>query len=130
MKKYTKSSANLKAVQGDINNVIVDGVGDLSTYLNRNEDKVVEQFYENGWWYRVYESGWCEQGGWNIVLATTVTVTFLKEMRDVSYFASGNYQASSSNYYSQCYNFTTTTMTMKTYDAKTINWQVKGYIAN
>ena len=42
MKKYTKSSVSLKALQGDIDNVIVDGVGDLSTYLNRNEDKVVE----------------------------------------------------------------------------------------
>ena len=42
MKKYTKTSASLKAVQGDIDNVIVDGVGDLSTHLSRNEDKVVE----------------------------------------------------------------------------------------
>lgn len=129
MKKYIKSSANLKAIQGDIDNVIVDGVGDLSTYLNRNEDKVVEQYYDNGWWYRVYESGWCEQGGWGKFNAATVTVTFLKEMRDVSYFASGNYQASTSNYYSQCYNFTTTSMTLKAYNPSTVNWQVKGFIA-
>ena len=129
MKKYTKTSASLKAVQGDIDNVIVDGVGDLSTHLSRNEDKVVEQFYENGLWYRVYESGWCEQGGWNLVFASTLTVTFLKEMRDVSYFASGNYYGSSTNYYSQCYNFTTTSMTLKTYNSSRVNWQVKGFIA-
>jgi hypothetical protein len=129
MKKYTKSSVSLKAVQGDIDNVIVDGVGDLSTHLSRNEDKVVEQFYENGLWYRVYESGWCEQGGWNLVFASTVTVTFLKEMRDVTYFASGNYYGSTSNYYSQCYNFTTTSMTLKSYNSSRVNWQVKGFIA-
>lgn len=129
MKKYTKSSVNLKAVQGNIDNVIVDGVGDLSTYLNRNEDKVVDQLYENGQWYRVYESGWCEQGGWNSVTTSTVTVTFLKEMSDVTYFASGNYQGSTTNYYSQCYNFTTTSMMLKTYNTSRVNWQVKGFIA-
>ena len=129
MKKYTKSSVSLKALQGDIDNVIVDGVGDLSTYLNRNEDKVVEQHYEYGLWYRLYESGWCEQGGTTFVTASTLTVTFLKEMRDVSYFASGNYYGSTTNYYSQCYNFTTTSMTLKTYNSSRVNWQVKGFIA-
>ena len=134
MKKYTKTSAKLKAIIGDVkNDIILDGIGSLGSKLpclNKVYDKVVDYYYSDGNWFRLYESGWVEQGGTFTSTSSTTVITLPIEMRDTNYFASGNYQNDAENYYSQCYDFTTTTMTMKTYNARTINWQVKGYMAN
>lgn len=131
MKKYSKTSAKLRAIIGDVkNDIIVDGVGSLSSRLSRAKDKITEYHYSDGNWYRLYESGWCEQGGTFTATSSTTIITLPIEMSDINYFASGNYQNSADNFYSQCYDFTTTTVTMKTYSDKTINWQVKGFKAN
>lgn len=59
---------------------------DLSNVL-QNIDYIVDSYSDaNGNWYRVYKSGWVEQGGVLAATGTIVRVTFLKP------FASTNYR--------------------------------------
>jgi hypothetical protein len=61
--------------------------------LGNNVDYVVETFRDGANWYRVYKSGWVEQGG-NIPFAATGSwsagnITFLKPMADTNYYLNG-----------------------------------------
>lgn len=57
---------------------------DLSN-VSENIDYVVETYTdEDGNWYRVYKSGWIEQGG-AVSGTSSVTVTFLKPFADTNY---------------------------------------------
>lgn len=49
-----------------------------------NVDYVVESYVNGTSWYRVYKSGWCEQGGYGTHVSP-YTVTFLKEFIDTNY---------------------------------------------
>lgn len=46
-------------------------------------DYVVESYQNGTSWYRVYKSGWCEQGG--KISEASATVALLKEMADTNY---------------------------------------------
>lgn len=61
--------------------------------LGNNVDYVVETFRDGANWYRIYKSGWVEQGG-NIPFAATGSwaagnITFLKPMADTNYYLNG-----------------------------------------
>ena len=61
-----------------------------------NIDYVVDSYNDaNGNWYRVYKSGWVEQGGISATVSATAqqrfTVTLLKPMLSNSYSVLGNY---------------------------------------
>lgn len=129
--KFTKHAARYKAIRGDFGNVYIKNVGSLSEYIDKNypnSDKVIDYFEDGSYWYRLYDSGWIEQGGTFTATAGTTVVTLLKEMYTANYFVDGNYQNSTDSQYGQCYNLTTTNFTMKTYASRTLNWQVKGFI--
>ena len=65
-------SNGTKAAQADINRIMPDEM-----------DYVVERYADSeGNWYRVYKSGWVEQGGYS---TATTTVTLLKPMADTQY---------------------------------------------
>lgn len=54
--------------------------------MTANIDYVVERYNdEQGNWYRVYKSGWIEQGGATAVSAGDLTVSLLKPYKDNLY---------------------------------------------
>ena len=100
-----------------------------------NLDFVVDKFLdENGNWYRVYKSGWVEQGGIvQSAASTTKTFSFLKP------FADGNYTLiahvdSTDNYVksAQTYSLTSTSFVYKVATdgggllAMTVRWRAEG----
>ena len=132
-KDFTKYTAKLRALDGDFDDVFIKDVGSLSKFIDKKKgrpetDIIVDYFDDDSYWYRLYKSGWIEQGGTFKATAATTTVTLLKEMDRLDYCVEGNYQSTTDNQYGQCYNLTTTNFTIKTYSAKTLNWQVKGFI--
>lgn len=71
-------------VQIDINKVYEDLNIKANTSLSNvasNIDYVVESYNDGTNWYKVYKSGWIEQGGYS----TNGFVTFLKPFADVNY---------------------------------------------
>lgn len=85
---YTKSAIEQTA---GINSEILNGKmdNDLSN-LPSNIDYIVEQWADNNNWYRVYKSGWCEQGGYVYNNGDTsgviYSITLMKAYRDPYYF--------------------------------------------
>lgn len=51
-----------------------------------NIDYVVESYNDGTNWYRIYKSGWIEQGGYNTATETTRVINLLKTMYDTNYF--------------------------------------------
>lgn len=63
----------------------LSGKVDLASGVSQNDVDYVIESYQNGTsWYRVYKSGWCEQGGIG-ANATAGTIQLLKEMADTNY---------------------------------------------
>lgn len=87
---YSKSAVEQTA---GINSEILNGKmdNDLSN-LPSNIDYVVEQWADNNNWYRVYKSGWCEQGGYVYNSGDTsgviYSISLMKAYRDPYYFIS------------------------------------------
>ncbi len=83
-------------------------------------------------WYRVYKSGWVEQGGFlGAGTGATITITLLKPMANNKYTALKNDGENSSNTASHwcvsCFNLTTTTLQTFQLSAGTYaSWQVSG----
>lgn len=132
-KDFTKYTAKLRALDGDFDDVIIKDVGSLSNFINEkisrpDTDIIVEYFENDSYWYRLYKSGWIEQGGTFKATAGTTTITLLKEMDRADYLVDANYQSTTDNQYGQCYTLTTTNFVIKTYSGKILNWQVKGFI--
>ena len=76
-------------------------------------------------WYRLYRSGWIEQGG----KATSTTITLIKEMADGNYSVSMT-QISGSAYAAEPQNLTTTGFTYYQYQSiYNAYWEVKGFAA-
>ena len=112
---------------------------------NSNVDVVVETYKNGTNWYRLYKSGWIEQGGFvnNLPCDSFVAVTFLREFQDTNYFFTNqieNAQAIGDGWDSgtadEVYPARTTTGTMVTGDGisntKThygFSWIAKGFIA-
>lgn len=76
------STAQAAAFQGALS-----GKVDLpSGKTQADVDYVVDSFSdENGNWYRVYKSGWLEQGGFSHVISGTVTVSLLKPFLNTAF---------------------------------------------
>ena len=73
--------------------VITERLNGKQDVLGNNVDYVVETFRDGANWYRIYKSGWVEQGG-NIPFAATGSwaagnITFLKPMADTNYYLNG-----------------------------------------
>ena len=99
-----------------------------------NYDYVVESYNEGTNWYRVYKSGWIEQGG-RITMtdSTNQTVSFLKAMFDTNYTWNihGIRTGGHDNFAWQCgiySTYTTTSMQIRNSSngTMTICWEVKG----
>ena len=99
-----------------------------------NYDYVVESYKDGANWYRVYKSGWIEQGG-RITMtdSTNQTVSFLKAMFDTNYTWNihGIRTGGADNYAWQCgiySTYTTTSMQIRNSSngTMTICWEVKG----
>ena len=93
--------------------------------------------YQNGTsWYRVYDDGWCEQGGRNAVSGDgNYTVNLLKSFRDTNYSLTqwSGFQSTISNQYNNGLVVTSMTDSSFTYNSydynSTLFWQACGYLA-
>lgn len=85
---YTKAAIEQTA---GINSEVLNGKmdNDLAN-LPSNIDYVVEQWADNNNWYRVYKSGWCEQGGYvynnGDTYGVVYSISLMKAYRDPYYF--------------------------------------------
>lgn len=96
---YAKEADILQACDGAINNFKNVGQTDLATLcaqyaemvvnyqkiLANMADYVIEKGENDKGWYRIYKSGWVEQGNSITKDATTITVELPIEMRDKNY---------------------------------------------
>ena len=81
MKKYTIATASLRALEANFDKLSVGEFGDISDYLQKKDgDTLVDSFYSDDCWYRIYESGWVEQGGSFTPTAATTIVSLPIEM--------------------------------------------------
>lgn len=87
-------------------------------------------------WYRIYQDGWCEQGG---VASSSDDITFLKEFKDTNYSSLATWQVTSSLYETSLtiYSKTTATisfrigyynMSLTSFSGRDFDWQACGYI--
>jgi hypothetical protein len=89
-------------------------------------------------WYRLYKSGWVEQGGWFVgtASATAKVITLPITMSDTNYSGYGFCQCTSatdtgnSQSYRSCFLRTSTTqITVSQTNGWTTQWEVKGFAA-
>lgn len=101
-------------------------------------DFVVESYSNGTNWYRVYRSGWCEQGGRGALNEnSTTTITLLKQYKDTNYFVSAvsitESTAADSECGLQCTPKSTTQITLTAHhlnpNNQTACWEAKGYMA-
>ena len=89
----------------------------------------------NGYrWYRLYKSGWIEQGGiLDSIASVNYSATFLKTMNDTNYtsLVTGGYNSTSDRGGNYVNERTTTGMTFTTCNVVgyKISWEVKGFAA-
>ena len=78
-------------------------------------------------WYRVYKSGWCEQGG----IYNNSNLTYVVPMADTNYVIFLQAKGTSGRYAMNCQNITTTGASIQTEAQQWHNysWQVSGYAA-
>lgn len=104
-----------------------------------NYDYVVESKLptdEDPSWYRVYKSGWVEQGGTVPAQGsgTTVTITLLKAMKNTKFTVLTNpistNNAAASNNYVNVFNITTTSFNLQVWNFAEKRWCVFGQGAN
>ena len=96
-------------------------------------DFVIETWRDGYNWYRLYNSGWIEQGGMGGAAITTYSVTLHKEMADANYYVNlTSCNHSSANYNIVCNNRTTTGFEIygsaDGAKAAAKMWEVKGFI--
>ncbi|MCM1260505.1 MAG: hypothetical protein NC222_06080 [Staphylococcus sp.] len=119
--------------------------GGADTYLGQEADYVVDSYSDDsGNWYRLYKSGWIEQGGiWLVTNGTgEVKLTLLKPMKDMFYQillttgdntgGDGHYAANANLANVQFYNKTPTGFFMTVATGSNSFgrcWNVKGYVA-
>jgi hypothetical protein len=130
-KKYTAKTAALKAIEGSFDTLFLGDKGDIITYIESKKatDEVIDYYDDGSYWYRLYKSGWIEQGGKFTPTSTgSVTVTLPKLMKTSTYYVHANYMASSSNMYGQCFTLTNYSFVVKTYAQNPICWEVKGFV--
>lgn len=82
-------------------------------------------------WYRIYDDGWCEQGGYRF--PSTSNITFLKPFKDINFTVitqpTDKMATSGSSTYQANYNYTTHGFeTIANVDIAGYVWQASGYI--
>ena len=86
----------------------------------------------NNGWYRIYKSGWCEQGKFRNFMESNVNTTcmLIIPMKDTNYFVTGVYDTGTAALYSYSRigvgAKTTQSFQMRT-DGGMCSWEVKGY---
>lgn len=124
--------------QIDVNAIadVLNNKVDLAEGANQaSVDYVVESqlptAQNNYTWYRLYKSGWVEQGG--SVGTGETTLVFLKQMQDTTYFiclTAGRESNWAGDYAPQFYSKTNTGVKIKFDSESTHNvWEVKGMSA-
>ncbi len=114
----------------DANVIVASGV--LTAIANA--DYVVESYNDGTNWYRIYKSGWCEQGGTVVATSTSgypkYTVNLLKAMKDTNFNVqvTGRYTSNSAEGADYCFARTTTSISFVSVIIGT-DWYVCGYIA-
>ena len=90
---------------------------------------VIETYHNGAFWYRVWNDGWCEQGGES---NPATEIVLLKTFKDTNYTITGcpngGTSASSASYMS-FYNKTTTGFYVTSSENRyPVSWEAKGYI--
>ena len=97
-------------------------------YVVESQEPTSENNYT---WYRLYKSGWIEQGGYSDGSTGTVVISLPIEMSNTNYIVIKNSGASNdgtaSQRYVSCYALSTTSFS--TYDTSTFKWYVCGQSA-
>lgn len=114
----------------------LNGKVDLPDNVSQSDCHFVIESYVNGTsWYRVYNDGWCEQGGAN-TSDTNIVITLLKPYRDTNYSVLGvpSSNNSKNSYYSVAVGSRTTTQFNISFSNGSIDnsqnyWEAKGYIS-
>ena len=94
MEKYTFTTASLRALEANFDKLSVGDIDDVDSFLQENvvsTDYVIDSYIVDDYWYRLYKSGWVEQGGNFTATSGTTIVSLPIEMKDTNYMASGNY---------------------------------------
>ena len=125
-------------IQVDIDEIVTD----LNNKLDKNDLAPVHcvvETYQNGTsWYRVYDDGWCEQGGRGALNETsTTTITLLKPYKDTNYSVSAVSITASTAQDTEaglhCTPISTTQITLTAHyltpNSQIACWQAYGYIS-
>ena len=81
--QYSESATEQTA---GLNSELFNGKADRDLgNLTVNIDYVVDSYVNGTEWYRVYKSGWIEQGGTTTTSANSKVITFLKPFSDTNY---------------------------------------------
>lgn len=116
----------------DINNIknskenIQLQIDNIETTIDK-QDKVIEYLCRENHWYRLFKSGWLEQGGPG---DTSEAIQFMKEFKDTTYSITATPMQAAAVYISEK---TTTNFTIKNIDNKLttttgVTWYACGYI--
>lgn len=131
-------SATVEKANTSLDNVAGINSTQFSSALNSANIRVIVETYSNGTeWYRVWNDGWCEQGGYvDIPGSGGASVTFLIPMYDTNYCVyAGAVQGRTTANDSRCFiaDRTTTSMTVDWTNVSHIDgtwWEIKGMKAN
>lgn len=146
---YAKEADILQACDAAINNFNNVGQTDLATLcaqyaemvvnyqniLANMADYVIEKGENDNGWYRIYKSGWVEQGGYMQANSTSsVDITLPIEFADTSYYVNFVGEKPGTNPYNDVYlrsvqNKTTNSFTLRDYmlTGNKFAWEAKGY---
>lgn len=84
LSEYAKTSEVTNSIN-NINNTLSGKANTNLSNVSSNIDYVVESYVNGANWYRIYKSGWCEQGGRvSASSVTSATINFLKPFRDTN----------------------------------------------
>lgn len=128
----TPTQINLNNVISSLNNKVDLAFG----VLQENVDYVIESYINGSSWYRIYKSGWCEQGGVSSLVsgAASTNIYFLKTMADTGYNMSivplGAYTSQAEA--NDCiYAWSTTGMSIACghYAPQYFSWRIEGKVA-
>ena len=123
---------NTQQIVDDLHEEAINFKNECSQTLAQG-DFVIETWRDGYNWYRLYNSGWIEQGGMGGAATTTYSVTLHKEMANTNYHVNlTSCEHSSANYNIVCNNRTTTGFEIygsaDGAKAATKMWEVKGFI--
>ena len=86
MKKYTFTTASLRAIEAKFDKLSVGDIDDVNSFMRENlvfVDEVIDSYHSDDYWYRLYKSGWVEQGG--ETSGSNSSLLFNKEFADTNY---------------------------------------------